>query len=321
MGPADRSPTLEATGERLVPHLQHGQLVHAEHLARYRLAAQLAAECRVLDAACGEGYGTAMLASAGAASAVGVDRDERTIEHALERYGLDFRVAEVLDMPFDDGSFDLVVSFETIEHVRDPGAALDEFARVMAPRGLLLLSTPNKHQYLVDNEFHEREFTHEEFVALLRARFRSVRILYQHNWMTSAVLEEEGFSDASGRRALELEATKVRGSGPGGELYTIALCGEDTDGPLRQVAVLAGVDEAHSLARQLEDARRTAEHWHSAYLGEQQIAKDWHGHYEDAERRFQEAMESMRWMAGTLSWRLTKPFRAPAKLLRRWRAR
>jgi SAM-dependent methyltransferase len=266
----------------------------------------------VLDAACGEGYGTALLAGAGADPAVGVEIDGQVVEHARRRYGLDFRMADVLDLPFHDGSFDLVVSFETIEHVRDPDAALDELGRVMAPGGLLLLSTPNKHQYLVENEFHEREFTHEELVALLRARFRSVRILYQHNWLTSAVLEESGFAEAGGGQALELDATKVVGGEPGGELYTIALCGEDTDVPLRQVAVLAGLDEAHSLARQLEDARGTAERWHSAYLGEQQIAKEWHG-------RFQDAMENMRWMAGTISWRLTKPFRAPAKLLRRRR--
>ena len=70
---------VESTGERLVPDLQRGELIYAEHLARYFLASQLAAGRRVLDAGCGEGYGTAILAAAGAASVVGVDVDEPTL--------------------------------------------------------------------------------------------------------------------------------------------------------------------------------------------------------------------------------------------------
>ena len=158
-----------------MPELQHGELVHAEHLARYLVAAELAPERRVLDAACGEGYGTALLAAAGARSAIGVDLDESTIVHARGRHpGPEFVQADVRQLPFEDRAFDLIVSFETIEHVRDPDAVLDELQRVLADDGLLIVSTPNKHQYLVDNEFHEREFAHEEFVALLEARFASV---------------------------------------------------------------------------------------------------------------------------------------------------
>ena len=83
---------MDPTGERLVPDAQRDQLIYAEHLARYFLASQLAAGRRVLDAGCGEGYGTALLAAAGAASVVGVDVDEPTIEHARERYGGEFQV-------------------------------------------------------------------------------------------------------------------------------------------------------------------------------------------------------------------------------------
>ena len=165
---ADGTP-LRATGERLVPDLQHGEVVHAEHLVRYLVAAELAPDRRVLDAACGEGYGTALLAAAGARSAVGVDLDEATIAHAAVRHPVPSSCAATsAQLPFDDGAFDLVVSFETIEHVRDPDAVIDELQRVLAGDGLLLVSTPNKHRYLVENEFHEREFFHEEFVELLR---------------------------------------------------------------------------------------------------------------------------------------------------------
>ena len=293
-------PGLEPTGERLVPERQRGELVHAEHLARYRLAAQLAAGRRVLDAACGEGYGTAMLAAAGATHAVGVDVDEATIAHARGRYPAEFRVADVVALPFEDGGFDLVVCFETIEHVEAAERVLAELARVLDPDGLVLVSTPNTHEYLVDNEFHTREFTHEEFVALLAARFPRVRLLYQHNWTTSAVLEEPALREAGGERPLDLELTKTVGAAPGGELYTLALCGRDVDVPLRQVGVMSGTDEAHRLATRLVSAEDTAKLWHD---------------------RFQDGQATMRWMTGTLSWRLTRPFRAPVRLWERLRDR
>ena len=120
-----RGSSLEATGERLVPELQHGELVHAEHLARYRLAAELADSRRVLDAACGEGYGTSMLAASGARSATGIDLDEHAVAHAQAAYPrAKFVTGDVRRLPFDDSTFDLVVSFETIEHVRDPQCGL-----------------------------------------------------------------------------------------------------------------------------------------------------------------------------------------------------
>ena len=257
---------LEATGERFLPDEQQGELVHAEHLARYLFAAQLASSRRVLDAACGEGYGTALL-SVGASSATGVDVDERTVEHARSRHpGPNFVAGDVRELPFGDGSFDLVVCFETIEHVPDPERVLAELRRVMAADALLLVSTPNKHQYLVENEFHEREFFHEEFVALLEARFERVDVLLQHNWLTSAVLPAQLARQASGDQPLDVELRKVAGIEPGGELYTLALCGTGELPALRPTGVLAGVDEAHHLAERLVEAERTAARWHGEYL-------------------------------------------------------
>jgi SAM-dependent methyltransferase len=292
---------LEPTGERLIPDRQPGELVLAEHLARYRLAAQLAPGRRVLDAACGEGYGLALMAAAGPESATGVDVDPATVEHVRERHGLDARQADVRELPFADDAFDLVVSFETIEHVPEPERALDELARVLAPGGLLLISTPNASQYLVANEFHVREFGHDEFAGLLRERFGSVRLLYQHNWLTSAVLEEGDLGESGGARELDLRLTKVRAVEPGDELYLLALCGDgdrDVDVGLEAVGVVAGTDEAHELARQLVEAQGTAAQWHE---------------------RYQETLATAQWMRSTLTWRLTKPFRALTRLARRGR--
>jgi SAM-dependent methyltransferase len=263
--PTGGSP-LQSTGERLVPELQHGELVHAEHLVRYLMATELASGRRVLDAACGEGYGTALLAAAGARSATGVDLDELTIAHAEGRHaGAKFVRADVRQLPFEDGAFDLVVSFETIEHVRDPESVLDEFRRVLADDGLLIVSTPNKHHYLVENEFHEREFFHEEFVALLGTRFPILDVLLQHNLVTSAVLPPAVATERSGEHDHDLVFRKVAGVEPGGELYTVVLCGRGELPRVKGAAVAAGVDEAHELARRVVDAERTAEMWHAEY--------------------------------------------------------
>ena len=138
------------------------------------------------------------MAAAGAESVTAADIDQATVDHVRERYGIEAHRADVRSLPFDDGAFGLVVSFETIEHVHEPERALDELARVRAPGGHLLISTPNAAESLVQNEFHVHEFGHDEFVALLRERFPAVRLLYQHNWLTSAVLDEAGMAAADG---------------------------------------------------------------------------------------------------------------------------
>jgi len=285
-----------------MPDHWRGQLVHAEHLARYRLASQLAEGRRVLDVACGEGYGTALLAAAGAEQVLGVDADPATVAHVRDHHGLDAQVGDIRSLDLADGAFDLVVSFETIEHVQEPERALDELARVRAKGGHLLISTPNAAESLVHNDFHVHEFGHDEFVELLRERFGAVRLLYQHNWLTSAILDEAGMEADGGSEELDLGLTKVRGVGPGHELYLLALCGDETDVPLELTGVMAGTDEAHLLAHRLDDALRTQTRLNQDAL--------------DAHRRFEEIQETARWMRSTWSWRLTKPFRLHNKLRR-----
>jgi len=293
---------LEPTGERLIPERQRGELVLAEHLARYRLAAQLAPGRRVLDVACGEGYGSRMLAAAGAESVTGADVDPATVAHVAERHGVEAVVADIRELPFPDDAFDLVISFETIEHVHESERALAELSRVRAPGGLVVISTPNAKEYLVDNPFHVREFEHEEFVALLEQRFAKVRLLFQHNWLTSAVLEEGELAQADGETPVPVELTKVAAVGPGDELYLVAVCGDEVDVGLQSVGVMAGTDEAHELARRLLEAERTATHWYNAH-------RDAMGVIENKVA----AIDSMR---STWTWRATKPFRLLTRLRR-----
>jgi SAM-dependent methyltransferase len=326
---------VDPTGERLVPDAQRDELIYAEHVARYRLAAQLAAGRRVLDAGCGEGYGAALLRAAGAASVVGVDIDEATIEHARDRYGGEFQVADVADLPFDPGTFDLVSCFETIEHVADAPRAVAEFRRVLADDGVLVISTPNPDEYGTDNEFHVREYTPDELDELLAEHFPDRRRLYQQNLLLSAILDEAQFR-ADEETALEIELRKTVALEPSRELYSVVVCGA-SDAALRQVGVASGVYEAHELVGVVrawqersslaesqraswEERATTAERQREAWEERAHEAERQVGEARDQLRATQEALadtqaefertdEALQELVGSFSWRITRPVR------------
>jgi SAM-dependent methyltransferase len=163
-------------GERMVPELSGG-FTFWEHVYRYAFASRFVPGKRVLDIACGEGYGAAALKKAGAASVVGVDVSEEACAHARIKYGVDVRQGTAEQIPFPDVTFDVVVSFETIEHCSDPLRFLDECLRVLVPGGMLVISTPNKGIYGwaggAQNPHHCSEMTEEEFAFALCSRFRN----------------------------------------------------------------------------------------------------------------------------------------------------
>jgi SAM-dependent methyltransferase len=167
--------------ERMVPEQAHARIFW-EHVGRYRFAKDFVSGKRVLDIACGEGYGAAALAKAGAASVAGVDISDEACEHARRKYGVDAHPGDARAIPLPDRSVELVVSFETIEHVDAPAVFLRECARVLVPDGMLIVSTPNRPVYSGDgrqNPFHHLEFDEVEFVDLLRSQFKSIRLFTQ----------------------------------------------------------------------------------------------------------------------------------------------
>ena len=211
--------------ERFVPELMSGRFIDAEHRARYWWATALVTGKTVLDAACGTGYGTNILASAGAAAVVGIDRATHVIEfaraHAHER--ATFEVADLLDLPFPDGAFDVAICFEAIEHVDPPERALDELRRVLEPEGVLALSSPNRGVSLGGNPHHHHEFTPDEFASALRARFEHVRLARQHRWVATAILDDGAFESGDGRPLEGSVVHKVARAAAGHETYTLAL--------------------------------------------------------------------------------------------------
>ena len=175
---------LDSNGERFMPE-QQGEIRY-EHLHRYRLSQPLVKDKAVLDVACGEGYGAALL-SHSAASVLGIDIDERIIRHATERYGgyqnLEFRIGSCSVIPLPDASVDVITSFETIEHHDRHQEMMLELKRVLRPDGILIISSPNRPVYSeqsgFNNPFHVKELDYQEFEVLLKQHFKHIAVYGQ----------------------------------------------------------------------------------------------------------------------------------------------
>lgn len=169
-----------------------GRWLQKFHALRYECAKLKGIRLTILDAACGVGYGSAMLANEGrAARVIGLDISQEAIVAAREKYGqipnLEFMLGSVEELPFSDHTFGLYTSFETIEHVPNPRRLLAEAVRVLKPNGILMISTPNRTltnpaKRIDDrpfNPFHLREWSMAEFESLLREFFPEVQMLTQ----------------------------------------------------------------------------------------------------------------------------------------------
>jgi SAM-dependent methyltransferase len=154
-----------------------------EHRSRYRFAAQFVAGQRVLDIACGSGFGLSLLHQVGARP-LGCDYDAHTLASVRRRQpGTPLVVADATRLPMRTASMDQVVSFETIEHVPDAQALVAEVRRVLRPGGRLILSTPNREfgplERHTSNPFHVREFTAVELREMLASCFSRVQLFGQ----------------------------------------------------------------------------------------------------------------------------------------------
>jgi SAM-dependent methyltransferase len=236
-----RDQGIELTGERLLTTVS-GESV-TEHLHRYALAQRYCVGKEVLDIACGEGYGSNLLQQV-AARVTGVDIDPTAVGHAAAKYGrpnLTFLQGSCDAIPLADKAFDVVVSFETLEHHAKHTEMLSEIRRVLKPGGLLLISTPDRVNYSEQpgytNPFHVKELTRAEFRSLLEDSFRNVSILLQRITHGSIVVPEE-----KGAAELDLLAGSFDSVGPWGvaPVYLIALA---SDGPLAPIAASFFVGE------------------------------------------------------------------------------
>ncbi|MBK7951397.1 MAG: class I SAM-dependent methyltransferase [Deltaproteobacteria bacterium] len=176
------------TGERLDDASALYRADLERHRAAYRFAqarirggegggGQWAGGSVLLDLGCGTGYGAAELA-AGGLRVIGLDRVRPAAR--ARGAGADFVVGDLTRLPFADASVEAVVSFQVIEHFADPRPYLAELARILAPGGLLLVSTPNRLQSDGENPYHLHEYEAAELAALLAVHFEQVELRGVH---------------------------------------------------------------------------------------------------------------------------------------------
>jgi O-antigen biosynthesis protein len=246
-----------------VPWAPDYQMLY-EHLHRYYLAQRYCHGRRVLDLACGEGYGSAMIAEV-ADQVVAVDVDGPTISHARATYhrnNLKFVESSMLETrAFRDGPFDVVVCFEAIEHIEEHEELLSAIKGALTPAGITVVSTPDRVIYseAVDyhNPFHIRELCRDEFRQLLQRHFKHVTLLSQQTVVGSRI---DNLTDTKGDPEevtyVELDgATWVeRGKGPVPYLVAVA---SDLDEMVPESSSLidVGMQALRVPSRQLEEAR------------------------------------------------------------------
>lgn len=211
---------MEFTGERLILGTA-GYELEAEHILRYEFAKQFVSNKRVLDAACGAGYGSAILAKM-ASSVWGIDISQEAVTFAEATYagsGVHFVCGSVTELPFEDNAFDVVVSYETLEHIdaQSQELFLAEIKRVLTPDGVLIMSTPNREVYDKRgcNKFHICERSFAEFGEMLSERYANVCVFSQQ-WETGISVTCYGESEAVLRSTLRPENAE----------YLVAVCSD-----------------------------------------------------------------------------------------------
>jgi 2-polyprenyl-3-methyl-5-hydroxy-6-metoxy-1,4-benzoquinol methylase len=338
--------------ERFDPSDHAGRLMEAEHRARYWWAGQIAAGRDVLDAACGTGYGMELLAAAGARSVTGVDLDPDAVAASTRIAGgeLEVHEADVRDLPFEADSFDLVVCWETIEHVAEGERVIEEFRRVLRPDGIILVSSPNPAVYPPGNEHHVHEYPPEELAALVGQHFANVASYRQHPWLCSAIDPapgdpgKNGSNGSNGHRRIEVRS--IAGLDEGSETYGIVVAGDGALPGFDELIVLGGdfevgwwVERVVSAGREASEAvgaveveaqrllteaagreeelrKRLTQTANALYEANQALAQI-PALRQQAERAQAESVAVRAVYESSRSWRLTRPLRTLAFRLRR----
>lgn len=238
--------------ERMIPEYHKGGLIYGEHIIRYEGCVKFIKNKVVLDIASGSGYGTAILAKS-AEKVYGVDISADSIQYAKENYAaknIKYLVGDGENIPLPNSSIDTVVSFETIEHVKDYEQFIKEIKRVLKPNGQLIISTPNDIEFAEGNHFHLHEFKYQELKKLLRKYFKSTESYFQGTWTYSALLPESMLSkewekDIKTRNVAPLTIDQA--------LYFFLICSES---PIKTNLDPLGAISGHYSERKLQEKEK-----------------------------------------------------------------
>ena len=183
--------SLNFTGERLVTKINEYWTL--EHLHRYAIVKDLVIGKDILDIACGEGYGSNLLSDY-ANSVIGIDISSEAVNHAASKYKKDnlrFQHGSTLFIDLPELSIDIVISFETIEHLVEHDTMLQQIKKILKTNGVLIISSPDKKNYSdiprYVNPFHLKELYKSEFESLIKKYFDNTLMLFQKSAVASVI--------------------------------------------------------------------------------------------------------------------------------------
>ena len=249
--------SIEDTGERMVPAYHKGHIVYAEHIVRYEAVRALVAGKTVLDIASGSGYGTHLIAQA-AKQVYGVDADKEAVRYASKNYSdknVAFLEGSGTAIPLENNSVDIIVSFETIEHIEDYRTFMSEVKRVLKTDGLFVLSTPNDVEFPETNHFHIHEFKRKELEALAKRYFKNASVYYQGTWLCSGLFADGQLDTEWERQVHVMQTAPIK---PGQSIYFYLLCSNRDI--TESIEPLAAIGEHYSERRRQEYDASVREH-------------------------------------------------------------
>lgn len=200
---------MEDTGERLIPEGNQQTLTYGEHISRYVSLAHIVKSKRVLDVASGSGYGSQFLAQH-AKSVDGLDYFEDAVRYSNETYPADnltYTHGNAEAMPYDNNSFDVVISLETIEHLYNPEKFVLEVKRVLKDDGIFVVSTPNDDEFMDGNIYHVHEFQFKELNVLMSKHFDSHEYYYQGTYFAAGLFNRSRFTNSFSESTVHVEST------------------------------------------------------------------------------------------------------------------
>ena len=254
------------TGERMVPEYHKGKLLYGEHIVRYESLKQFISGKRVLDIASGSGYGTKIIGRF-AKAVTGVDNNEDAIKYARANFAAEnvtYKQGDGLAIPLEDSSVDVVVSLETIEHIEDYEAFLEELKRVLVPDGVAIISTPNDIESPKGNHYHVHEFLFDEARNAFRKHFKNVTPYFQGTWLYTALV---GNDNIGTEWRGDIDTLSIAPLKPDQTMYYLFVCSNGK--PATEIQPLGAISEHYSVKRVIETESAMRKH-----MAEQKLVMD-----------------------------------------------